>query len=181
MLEGTPLWDTIRDVLILLLSTDPPTAEDYLCHAPKPVLLPTGWMNVPYAWHPSIVDIQMLRIGELVILLAPSEFTTMAGRRLKRAVEQALRANGVLEPRVLIAGVSNVYTHYVTTPEEYEAQRYEAASTLYGKHTLDAYILKFVALVRPVLTTYHALSDLQRLSRPRYLCLELSIVSEFDL
>ena len=51
------------------------------------------------------------------------------------------------EPRVVIAGVSNVCTHYVVTPEEYEAQRYEAASTLYGKHTLAAYMLKFTELV----------------------------------
>ena len=75
MTEGTPLWDGIRDLLILLLSTDPPTAEDYACHAPKPVLLPTGWMNVPYEWHPTIIDVQMLRLGDLVLLMAPSEFT----------------------------------------------------------------------------------------------------------
>ena len=31
-----------------------------------------------------------------------------------------------------IAGLSNSYSHYVTTFEEYQAQRYEAASTLYG-------------------------------------------------
>ena len=111
MTEGTPLWDLIRDVLILLLSTSPPTAEDYQCHAPKPVLLPTGFMNVPYEWHPSIVDVQMLRIGHFVIVMAPSEFTTMAGRRLRRAVEDALRENGMPgDPRVVIAGVSNVYT-----------------------------------------------------------------------
>eukprot|EP01043_Picozoa_sp_COSAG02_P036303 COSAG02_NODE_2650_length_8327_cov_247.925620_1_plen_867_part_00 len=151
MTEGTPLWDLIRDILIVLLSTSPPTAEDYACHAPKPVLLPTGFMDIPYAWHPSIIDVQMLRIGELVLLMAPSEFTTMAGRRLRRAVADALRANGMAAPQVVIAGVSNVYTHYVVTPEEYEAQRYEAASTLYGKHTLAAYIMKFTELVPALL------------------------------
>ena len=93
----------------------------------------------------------MLRVGALVLLMAPGEFTTMAGRRLKAAVADALHLNGVAEPRVVIAGVSNVYTHYVVTPEEYEAQRYEAASTLYGKHTLAAYIYKFVALVPALL------------------------------
>jgi hypothetical protein len=39
----------------------------------------------------------------------------------------------------------------VVTPEEYEAQRYEAASTLYGKNTLAAYIMKFTELVPALL------------------------------
>jgi neutral ceramidase len=61
-----------------------------------------------YAWHPSIVDVQMMRMGATVLLMAPGEFSTMAGRRLKRAVEAALRSNGVAEPRVIFGGVSNV-------------------------------------------------------------------------
>jgi hypothetical protein len=35
---------------------------------------------------PSIVDIQILRAGQLVILCVPGEFTTMSGRRLRQAV-----------------------------------------------------------------------------------------------
>jgi neutral ceramidase len=38
-----------------------------------------------------------------------------------------------------ISGLSNTYTHYVTTLEEYQKQRYEAASTIYGPYTLMAY------------------------------------------
>jgi neutral ceramidase len=40
----------------------------------------------------------------------------------------------------LIAGLSNTYSSYITTPEEYAVQRYEGGFTLYGQHTLDAYI-----------------------------------------
>ena len=43
-------------------------------------------MDIPYSWHPSIVDVQLLRIGQLVIAAVPGEFTTMAGRRLKDSV-----------------------------------------------------------------------------------------------
>ena len=43
------------------------------------------------------------------------------------------------EATVVLAGLANVYTHYVTTFEEYQVQRYEGASTLYGPHTLRAY------------------------------------------
>ena len=35
---------------------------------------------------PSIVEISVFRAGQLVILSVPGEFTTMAGRRLRRAV-----------------------------------------------------------------------------------------------
>jgi hypothetical protein len=40
----------------------------------------------------------------------------------------------------VIAGLSNTYSSYITTPEEYAVQRYEGGFTLYGQHTLDAYI-----------------------------------------
>jgi neutral ceramidase len=41
---------------------------------------------------------------------------------------------------VLVAGYSNGYIHYVTTPEEYMAQRYEAGSTMYGRWELPALV-----------------------------------------
>ena len=41
---------------------------------------------------------------------------------------------------VVIAGLTNTYSSYVTTIEEYSIQRYEGASTIFGPHTLDAYI-----------------------------------------
>lgn len=34
---------------------------------------------------------------------------------------------------VVIAGPANTYAHYVATPEEYTVQRYEGASTIFGK------------------------------------------------
>lgn len=41
---------------------------------------------------------------------------------------------------VVIAGLTNTYSSYITTFEEYGVQRYEGASTIFGPHTLDAYI-----------------------------------------
>ena len=46
----------------------------------------TGEINLPYAWQPAIVEISILRAGQLVILAVPGELTTMAGRRLRKAV-----------------------------------------------------------------------------------------------
>ncbi len=39
---------------------------------------------------PSIVDVSLFRIGSFIILCVPGEFTTMAGRRLKAAVRDAV-------------------------------------------------------------------------------------------
>jgi hypothetical protein len=47
-------------------------------------------MNLPYPWLPSVVDVSLFRIGNFVILNVPGEFTTMAGRRLRAAVREAV-------------------------------------------------------------------------------------------
>lgn len=53
----------------------------------------------------------------------------MAGRRLREAVKSTLTSSGSGEfdetTRVVIAGLSNAYSQYVATFEEYEQQRYE--------------------------------------------------------
>jgi len=45
-------------------------------------------MHYPYEWAPYIVEIQIIRIGNLILLCVPGEFTTMSGRRLIRAVRE---------------------------------------------------------------------------------------------
>ena len=62
-----------------------------------------------------------------------------------------LPLNDCLE-QVVLAGLSNVYTHYITTPEEYTAQRYEGASTIFGPHTFQAYYQKYSSLVKALVT-----------------------------
>jgi len=121
------------------LLSEPP-AEQVKCHYPKPILLYTGGVHIPTAWSPSILPIQILKIGQLYIIGVPAEFTTMSGRRLRETVQAALLANGAPKNLVVvIAGLSNGYSQYVTTPEEYDIQRYEGGSTLFGPHTLNAY------------------------------------------
>lgn len=120
-----------------------PSEEQKRCHHPKPILLNTGAVEFPYSWDPSSVPISVFKIGRLFILNVPCELTTMAGRRLRQAIRHLLVNKGVQDPEISIAGLANSYTHYVTTFEEYAGQRYEAASTLYGPHTLSAYIQEF--------------------------------------
>lgn len=52
------------------------------------------------------------------------------------------------EVHVILAGLSNIYTSYVATPEEYEMQRYEAASTIFGPHTLTLYLSQYEKLMQ---------------------------------
>jgi len=44
---------------------------------------------------------------------------------------------------VILTGLANEYSAYIATPEEYDSQQYEGASTLFGRLTLDAYIQIF--------------------------------------
>lgn len=138
---GYLFWNLIRDVLDVFKA---PSKQQVACQYPKPILLNTADMTYPYPWQPSIAPIQILRIGQLFILAVPGEFTTMSGRRLRNSVKKTLQENGVSgDIDVVIAGLSNTYTDYIATPEEYSVQRYEGASTIYGPYTLPAYIQEF--------------------------------------
>ncbi|GLB38061.1 putative neutral/alkaline non-lysosomal ceramidase, C-terminal [Lyophyllum shimeji] len=139
-----PFWEIVKGAVTPL-----PSAEQKACQDPKPILLNTGYAHTPYEWAPSTVDVQMLRVGNFVMLIMPGELTTMAGRRMRGALRAQLISSGVLgsDAYVVIAGPANTYAHYVTTREEYGVQRYEGASTIFGQYTLEAYIDKYSSLV----------------------------------
>ncbi|KAH6982013.1 neutral ceramidase precursor [Ilyonectria sp. MPI-CAGE-AT-0026] len=132
--DANPVWAAVSG----LLRT--PTAAQKACQGSKPILLDVGEMSEPYPWSPNIVDIQVLRAGQLVLIISPSEATTMSGRRWRDAVGKEAATFLDVDPIVVLGGPANTYAHYVATPEEYEIQRYEGASTLYGPHELHAYI-----------------------------------------
>jgi len=48
----------------------------------------------------------------------------------------------------VIAGYSNGYAGYVTTPEEYRLQQYEGGHTLHGQWTLAAYLQTVTLLAK---------------------------------
>lgn len=130
-----PVWRAARGFV------HNPSDEQIACQSPKPILLDVGAAKKPYPWTPNIIDIQVMRVGPLIMIVAPGEATTMAGRRWRSAIASA--ASSILDvstPQVVIGGPANTYAHYIATEEEYSVQRYEGASTLYGPHTLAAYI-----------------------------------------
>lgn len=74
--------------------------------------------------------------------------TAMAGRRLRKTVLEVLAGIGVTD--VALGKYANEYSPYITTPEEYGAQHYEGASTLFGPHTLAAYQQVAAQLARAI-------------------------------
>ncbi|KAK3065432.1 hypothetical protein LTS18_009275 [Coniosporium uncinatum] len=178
--NASPVWGVVGGLL------HSAGEEQKDCQAPKPILLDVGETHRPYEWTPNIVDIQSFRVGSLFIVVSPGEATTMAGRRWREAVAEHAADSGMLsdhyadgegrekvevehagakeereEAMVVLGGPANSYTHYITTPAEYAIQRYEAASTLYGPNTLDAYI-------HATLSHLHLLSsDTTPLQNPR--------------
>ncbi|KAI9338698.1 Neutral/alkaline non-lysosomal ceramidase-domain-containing protein [Zopfochytrium polystomum] len=148
---GSVSWFVKPILAVIKRILGPPPGEAVRkCQSPKPVLL-GGWRN-PYAWLPRVVPVQLYVVGtELVIVGVPGEVTTMAGRRLRRAVRSTLVSQKVIRDNsnvdIVIAGLANEYASYITTRHEYSVQRYEGASTLFGKYTLEAYTEAFRRLI----------------------------------
>jgi len=131
VIEGITIEDTdgvnLPEFAISFVSNDDP------CQYPKPNLFSTGEMD----WVPEVLPFQLFVLGELAIIGAPVEATTMAGRRLRQTVMDQLAPEGVTS--VVIAGLANTYSGYLATYEEFQKQHYEGASTEFGPYTLAAY------------------------------------------
>nr|GEW65234.1 neutral ceramidase-like [Tanacetum cinerariifolium] len=116
---GNAFWKLVGG---LLKKTD---EKQIKCQDPKPIVIDSGEMHEPYDWE-FILPVQIFQIGKLVILNVPGEFTTMAGRHLRQAVKEVMTSgNKDSNVYVVIAGLTNTYSQYVTTFEEYQIQRYE--------------------------------------------------------
>ena len=120
--------------------------EDQQCQAEKPIVLPTGRIKpqgIPLT--PEVLPVQILKIGNLAIVVQPTEITTMAGRRLRETVMNALAGQ---VDYVVIAGLSNAYAGYLATREEYAKQHYEGASTHFGPYTLNTFQEQFTYIAQ---------------------------------
>jgi len=103
--------------------------------SPKGAVVSLGRINRLTPFVQERVPVQLIRIGRLYLITIPGEVTIVAGLRLRRTVAAIAGAD---LGDVLCVGYSNAYIHYVTTPEEYDEQRYEGGSTLFGRWELPA-------------------------------------------
>ncbi|WP_280486137.1 neutral/alkaline ceramidase [Nocardia cyriacigeorgica] len=161
-LPGGPIPEGVTNPFVAALGDPRAAAPAWLAdaQAPKAIAAPLGLLP-PVPWVPNVVPIQLVRIGELYLAAAGGEFTIVSGLRVRRAVADAL---GVDVEQVLMQGYANAYHEYVTTPEEYDAQHYEGASTLYGRYTLCAYQQEFTRLA----TAFAARQQIARGPAPRH-------------
>lgn len=114
-------------------------------HGHKPIVLAQG-LAEPYPLSPEVLPLQIIRIGNLVLLAVPAELTTMSGRRLRETILNLLSETGI--KYLALAAYANAYAGYVTTKEEYDVQHYEGASTHFGPYTLMAFQQEFGKLAK---------------------------------
>ncbi|XP_044015434.1 neutral ceramidase-like, partial [Aphidius gifuensis] len=142
----TKLLETIIDCVKIA------DTENEKCHGSKKIIIPQKislgkcvglFSDEILIMLPDVVSTQIAFIGDLIIAGVPGEFTTMAGRRLKEKIQNIVNDN---EKNVVIAGLCNTYSDYITTPEEYQLQLYEGGSTIFGPHTLTIYLKQYEKL-----------------------------------
>lgn len=123
---GNPV---VRAVTELAFNLTPELRE---AHAPKDILLPVGL--VPGAVQ-QVFPFYLVRIGNVYLFALPFEVTIVSGLRMRRTIAACL---GVPQDSIIVQGYTNGYGHYVTTPEEYDAQNYEGGATIFGRWELPA-------------------------------------------
>lgn len=142
--EGMTKTDPGVEALIrLVMPSVKPTPEFIESQKPKAVLIASGLARPPM--HEQVLPLAVARIGQLVLVIGPAEYTTMSGRRFRDAVGKEL---GVDPSHVVIAGYANDFGGYVTTWHEYQLQQYEGGHTLFGPWSEAAYRQEFVRLAR---------------------------------
>src|SRR3712207_1835800 len=67
---------------------------------------------------PGTQPVSVMRVGGLAITALPSEVTKQMGLRIRTAVQEA--AGGQYDD-VILSGLTNGYSSYTSTPEEYDA------------------------------------------------------------
>ena len=85
---------------------------------------------------PEAVPLIVARIDDRVIGSIPGEATKQTGARVRKALVKASAGTGV--KRGLVSGLTNEFTSYYATVEEYDAQYYEGSTTLHGRASAAA-------------------------------------------
>lgn len=82
----------------------------------------------PRFTYPQWLPVSVIRYGPLAIVALPFEASTAAGLRIEAAVARSAPT----ARHILTVGMANEYASYMATADEYEAQDYMGASTLWG-------------------------------------------------
>ena len=98
---------------------------------------------------PSTVPVSVWTLGGYGIMGYPAEITKTMGQRIRAA---ALQASGGKVQKVVIAGLTNGYVSYTSTPQEYDGCGYEGSFTLFGREEGPRWRDVGVGLMRDLVT-----------------------------
>ncbi|WP_207382857.1 neutral/alkaline non-lysosomal ceramidase N-terminal domain-containing protein [Marinomonas sp. MED121] len=132
VLAGYPLLGLLDAFSNITAGSD----EHHECQYPKPTFVNTD-LNESFHLYSDTLPFQLFQLGKLALVGVPGEMTTMAARRLRNDLETILAPKGI--EHVVMAGLANAYSGYITTNEEYDKQYYEGGHTIYGPDSLAAY------------------------------------------
>lgn len=82
---------------------------------------------------PGVLPVHLVRLADHAVVGLPFETTVEAGRRIGAAVADS----HLPVSTAFVSSLVNDHCDYLTTPEEYSAQHYEGASTLFGPRQQD--------------------------------------------
>ncbi|HEU5171558.1 MAG TPA: neutral/alkaline non-lysosomal ceramidase N-terminal domain-containing protein [Gemmatimonadales bacterium] len=97
---------------------------------------------------PDSAPVFLARVGPRALIALPFEVTTTSGRRIRDSAAAGLSDPAAPAGSVTLVGLANGYNSYLATAEEYQAQAYEGASTLYGAGTQAAVARAVARLAR---------------------------------
>lgn len=119
-----------------------------------PMIRLTSVLGPPRVF-PSELPLQVVRIGEFSLAAFPGELSTAAGAMVRTKL-------AAFSPLVVV-GLANEYVNYVATPDEYGAQDYMAASTIWGPYEAAVFACRIAQLAHA--TNY---SPPTKIGRKRY-------------
>lgn len=107
------------------------------CQGRKRTLVgPLQYLYLPRNDFPHQMFLQVIQIDDVLLIPLPFETTLESGIRIaKQCRDKMASANKNNVRFVVPISCANGYYGYVTTPEEYNIQRYEGGHTLYGPQT----------------------------------------------
>ncbi|MGB5952020.1 MAG: neutral/alkaline non-lysosomal ceramidase N-terminal domain-containing protein [Ornithinimicrobium sp.] len=98
-----------------------------IIHAYTALPVPVDWLFRALA--PQRLPLHVIRISDHAFATVPGEATTMTGARIEDAVATASGHGGSAS----VIGFAGDYGGYWASPEEFQEQRYEGASTIFGR------------------------------------------------
>ncbi len=109
-----------------------------IVHAYTGLPVPLGWLIGAVA--PSRLPLHVVQVNDHAFATVPGEATTMTGARIEEAVVAATGGTAS------VVGFAGDYGGYWVTPEEYLEQRYEGASTIFGRDASSRLAERLAAL-----------------------------------